>query len=311
MKSSNWKGVRRTISLVFSLASAVAQAAANTAPLELVVLGSGGPGAVGRASSSYLLLVDGSPRILVDAGSGSFVTLGKTGLSLEATDLVLLTHLHVDHVGELPGLFKARAVSSSGPIQFEVWGPSGSTAGTGTFPSTTNFLALLFGPHGSFAYLQDFAAPIRWHGHDIGHGGSGDPQVIYQHDDLTIRAIPGHHGDAPAIIYRVDHGGRSVSFSGDVDEQGIANLTKMARDSDLLVFNTVVLDRPGSPEVLYTLHSSPRAIGETAAKAHVQHLLLSHLSPATDAHRGTVEGSIRAHYDGPVEFAEDGLHVRP
>jgi beta-lactamase superfamily II metal-dependent hydrolase len=91
-----------------------AQAAAP--PLELVVLGSGGPGATGRAASSYLVLVDGTPRILVDAGSGAFARLGEAKLSLANVDIVLLTHLHIDHAGELPGLFKARAVSSSNPI---------------------------------------------------------------------------------------------------------------------------------------------------------------------------------------------------
>ena len=313
MKNSGVSGVRRMAPVtMLLLAGACVQAAENRAPLELVVLGSGGPGALGRASSSFLLLVDGTPRILMDAGSGSFATLGRTGLSLEATDLVLLTHLHVDHVGELAGLFKARDVSSSGPIRFDVWGPVGSTASPGAyFPSTTSFLAGLFGPRGSYAYLKDFAAPIRVHGHDIGRGGSGEPPVIYQQNDLTIRAMPGHHADAPTAFYRVDHGGQSITFSGDVDEKGLANLRRIACDSDLLVFNTVVLDPPGSPQILSTLHSSPRAIGETAATAHVRKLLLSHLSPVTDAQRGAVEGSIRAHFDGPVIFAEDGLHVRP
>jgi ribonuclease BN (tRNA processing enzyme) len=95
-------------------------------PLELLVLGSGGPGATGRAASSYLILIDGVPRILIDAGPGSFARLGEAKVSLANTDIVLLTHLHVDHAGELPGLFKARAVSSSGPIVFNVWGPDGS-----------------------------------------------------------------------------------------------------------------------------------------------------------------------------------------
>jgi hypothetical protein len=44
-------------------ASAVAKA-----PLELVVLGSGGPRPFGRASASYIVMVDGKPRILLDAG---------------------------------------------------------------------------------------------------------------------------------------------------------------------------------------------------------------------------------------------------
>ena len=97
-----------------------------TAPaLSLVVLGSGGPGATGRSGSSYLVLVDGTPRILVDAGPGSFARLGEAKLSLAKVDVVLLTHLHIDHAGELPGLFKARAVSSKGPIRFQVFGPDG------------------------------------------------------------------------------------------------------------------------------------------------------------------------------------------
>src|SRR5471030_2274002 len=68
--------------------------------LEVVVLGSGGPGATGRAGSSYLVLLDGVPRILVDAGPGSFARLGEAKMSLSRTDIVLLTHLHIDHVGD-------------------------------------------------------------------------------------------------------------------------------------------------------------------------------------------------------------------
>src|SRR5579862_5665026 len=93
-------------------------------PLEILVLGSGGPGATGRAASSYLVSVDGVPRILIDAGPGSFVRLGEAKVSLSKTDIVLLTHLHIDHAGEIPGLFKARAVAGSGPITFNVWGPA-------------------------------------------------------------------------------------------------------------------------------------------------------------------------------------------
>src|SRR5262249_29638438 len=53
-----------------------ASARPMTAPLELVVLGSGGPGATGRAASCYLVFIDGEARILVDAGPGAFARLG-------------------------------------------------------------------------------------------------------------------------------------------------------------------------------------------------------------------------------------------
>jgi len=87
---------------------------APTPPLELVVLGSGGPGATGRAASSYLVLIEGVARIIIDAGPGSFARLGEARISLANTDVVLLTHLHIDHAGELPGLLIAPAARPHG-----------------------------------------------------------------------------------------------------------------------------------------------------------------------------------------------------
>ncbi|HEY1312338.1 MAG TPA: MBL fold metallo-hydrolase, partial [Steroidobacteraceae bacterium] len=127
--------------------------------LSLLVLGSGGPGATGRAGAGYLVMLDGTPRILVDAGPGTFVRAGEAGADLSRLDIVLLTHLHVDHAAELAGLIKARIVSERSDIEFAIFGPAGSPGGHGNarFPSTTQFVDLMFGPHGAFSYLSDFA----------------------------------------------------------------------------------------------------------------------------------------------------------
>lgn len=298
--------------LLFSSSSWVF--AQGSPPLEVLVLGSGGPGAAGRAASSYLIFIDGDARILVDAGPGSFARLGETKASLADTDMVLLTHLHIDHVGEIPGLFKARAVSSSGPIAFNVWGPTGSP-GKGEdayFPGTREFLRLLFGATGAFAYLKGFAAPITLQGHDIpASSANATPRQILNRDGVIVTAIAGHHGDAPSVIYRIEHAGRSVTFSGDIDAQGLPALRKIAKSTNLLVFNTVVLDPPGSPAILYTLHTAPHAIGQLAQEMGAGALLLSHISPAVEASQHTVLESIRATYAGNVIFAADGLRAQP
>ena len=292
-----------------------ALAQSSTPPLELVVLGSGGPGALGRAASCYLLLIDGTARILVDAGPGAFVRLGEAKLSLSDTDIVLVTHLHIDHAGELPGLFKARAVSTGHAIVFKVWGPTGTEARQEEvqFPATSRFLDLLFGKKAAFAYLSDFAAPLTIEAHDISAQVHQPPipQVIFKEDGLLITAVAGHHGDAPAVIYRIDHQGKSITFSGDIDAQGLSGLSAIARGSDLLVFNSVVLDPPGSPPILYTLHTPPRAIGELARDAGVRAVLLSHISPAVEQNQSAVLQSIRRNFNGPLSFAADGRRVRP
>jgi len=304
MKRRDWIG----IALLLAGGPAHAQAPSDTAAaLELVVLGSGGPGAVGRAGSCYAVLLDGKPRILVDAGPGAFARIGEARVALRGLDIVLLTHLHVDHAGELPGIVKARAVASGGTIEFRFFGPGGQ----GVYPSTRRFIDLLFGPRGAFAYLPNFAAPIKLRSTDIEARRAGSAaRVLVKEDGLVISAATGHHRDAPAVIYRIDYKGHSIVFSGDIDGAGLPALQSLAHGADLLVFNSVVLDPPGSPQPLYALHTPPKRIGEVAAAAKVGQVLLSHLSPAVDGARHAVQQSIHKSFHGQVVFAEDGLRFR-
>jgi ribonuclease BN (tRNA processing enzyme) len=161
--------------------------------------------------------------------------------------------------------------------------------------------------------LSDFAAPMTIRAHDISTQiqSRPEPQIIYKDGDLAISAIAGHHGDAPAVIYRIAYQGKSITFSGDIDAKGLPDLRSIASGTDLLVFNSVVLDPPGSPSILYSLHTPPLAIGKLANEARVHALLLSHLSPATDGMHDAVLKSIRENYAGLVNAAVDGMRVRP
>ena len=52
----------------------------GVAPVQVQVLGSGGPElADKRASSSYLVWIDGKPRVLVDIGGGAALRFGESG----------------------------------------------------------------------------------------------------------------------------------------------------------------------------------------------------------------------------------------
>lgn len=77
-------------------------------PLSVMVLGSGGPMAVaeGRASAGYLIFTDGKPRILMDVGGGTYQRLAQSGTNIKDLDIVLLSHLHADHTGDLTSVIK-------------------------------------------------------------------------------------------------------------------------------------------------------------------------------------------------------------
>lgn len=308
-----WKLAEWAVAIVFfaTLATPLAlgsQASAKTLPhskLELLVLGSGGPRSFGRASTSYLVLIEGTPRILVDAGPGAFLEVGKLGIDLAHVDVVLLTHLHIDHSSDLPALFLERTLTSDQPIHFKVFGPQGG----GLFPSTKRFLQLLFESGGAFAYEKTFGADETIEGVDLPIALDSPESEIVSEGDLHVREIATHHGDCPSVAYRVDYQGASITFSGDMDASALPNLERLARDSDLLVVHVGVLDPPNSPEILYTLHTPPKQIGEAARDARVKQLLLSHISPAIEEARTQVVHSIGNSYKQNILFAHDGMRI--
>jgi len=155
METMKWKftaALVLTLLASLPLLTAQSHAAHRASGLELIVLGSGGPRSFGRASTSYLILMEGVPRVLVDAGPGAFQAVGKLGLNLDRVDIVLLTHLHIDHSADLPAIFLDRSLTSDVPIHFQVFGPEGS----GLFPSTSQFVHLLFDHSGAYEYQKTF-----------------------------------------------------------------------------------------------------------------------------------------------------------
>jgi ribonuclease BN (tRNA processing enzyme) len=304
------KDMKKVLVVAVAVAAAAWLAALGRArpakpALEVVVLGSGGPRAFGRAGSSYMVVVEGRPRILVDAGPGAFLRMGELEMDLGNADTVLLTHLHIDHSGDLAAFFNARALTSDGPIVYRVFGPDGA----GPFPKASRFVNLLVGEDGAFAYQKTFGAPETFTVRDLAIRLDSARTKIVDADGLVVEEMATHHGDCPSVAYRISYKGVVVVFSGDMDASALPNLVQLAKNADLLVFNCAVLDPPASPAQLYELHTPPGKIGEAARESGVKGLLLSHLAPDVEGQEATVRRSVRAAFAGPVGFARDKLRV--
>src|ERR1700680_2248044 len=185
--------------------------------LEVQGLGSGGPRAFGRAGSSYIVLIDGTPRILLDAGPGAFVRIGELNIDLQQVDIVLLTHLHIDHSGDLAAFFNARALTSDGPIAYRLFGPDGA----GLFPKSSRFVNLLVGEGGAFAYQKTFGARESFAVRDLAISLDSARTKIVDEDGLVVEEIATHHGDCPSVAYRISYKSEVVVFSGDMDASAV------------------------------------------------------------------------------------------
>jgi hypothetical protein len=178
----------------------------------------------------------------------------------------------------------------------------------GGYPSTTVFVDRLFGESGAYAYLRSFRNELRFAVTDLPIGADAPIQEILREDDLHVTSIAVDHDDVPAVAFRIEHAGHAVVVSGDLASKN-DNLARLAASADLLVYDTAVVDPPGSPKKLYDLHTAPHRIGEIAATAKVRSLLLSHIPPAVERSRHEVLGSVRGTFSGATRFAEDCMRI--
>lgn len=277
---------------------------ARTCPdkgLALQVLGSGGPETqTKRASSSYLIWLDGKARVLIDSGGGSALRFGESGAQMADLDLVLLTHLHADHTADLPALIKSSYFEErSKPLP--VFGPTGNAA----FPNTVEFLESLFGPLGAYRYLNDFLQPNNAsYSIQPNNVVLNDAQIktVLNENGIKATATNVQHGGVPALAWRIDIAGKSLVFSGDSNGDN-GNLEQLANGADIFVAHNAVPEN--ATGAARNLHMTPSVIGKIAANANVKQLVLSHRMLRTLGKEPETLQAIAVRFFGKPVFAND------
>jgi ribonuclease BN (tRNA processing enzyme) len=105
----------------------------------------------------------------------------------------------------------------------------------------------------------------------------------------------------------VEHGGRSVVYSGDT--AACDSLVELARGADVLLCEaTWPHVAPGGGPQPVGVHLSGREAGEHAAAAGVGRLLLTHVPCWYDA--DDLRAEAKEAYDGPVDLVAPGAVYR-
>lgn len=314
-----------TAALAFCAAQANAEALtteAKSGETKLVLLGvAGGPTWYGDDSPhgiSSAVIVNGK-AYLVDFGSGAYRQSRKYGIKPGDEAALFITHLHSDHLIDLPSLLmydpSARRRASAklnilGPIaRSELPKVTGGVAEdllinpSNPLPGTKETVDLLVS-----AFAADLNVRVRSEGvpdvrnfftvtniNIVGDQTGVDkfePIEVWHDDNVHVTATVVTHGELqPSLAYRFDTADGSIVFSGDTSFN--ANLIALATNADILVHEAV--DPSWVSELLgpepwsegkkvlshqiHSAHVTPEQAGEVATAAGVKTLVLSHLVP--------------------------------
>ncbi|HHS93441.1 MAG TPA: MBL fold metallo-hydrolase [Campylobacterales bacterium] len=269
--------------------------------IELQILGSGGPELSKRASSSYIIWIDGKSKALIDAGGGAFTRFAKAEAKIEDLDFIALSHLHIDHAADLPAFMKAGYFSKRTNAL-----PILGTVGAGDFPDIKLYLERLFGTQGAYAYMNDILTKQSDSFQIV-------PQLFDQgynsanYGDIIVGMAGVKHAQIPALAYCLSIGDKKIVFAGDTSAQS-EKLINLSHKADYLIVHHAIPQHAG--EYAKELHITPKRIGEVAAKAQVKNLILSHRMKRTyDSEEESLK-LIRENYKGNVIWAEDLMKIK-
>ncbi|TCC45499.1 MBL fold metallo-hydrolase [Kribbella pittospori] len=214
----------------------------------LTILGTAAPYPRPDHPCSGYLLRAGGAEVWVDAGPGSLAELLRH-TTLGALDAVWLSHLHLDHIGDLLNAYYALAygeLPARPPLP--VYAPADLRAR----------LAGFFG-------LPDFANDVL----DLRPLSDGH---LLQIKDLELTSHAVEHG-CEAYALRASANGHTLAYSGDCAP--CAGLDAVAANADLLLCEA-------NDPVPTPVHHTPAQTGDLAHRANTKHLVVTHVGPLLD-----------------------------
>jgi ribonuclease BN (tRNA processing enzyme) len=249
--------------------------------MRLRVLGSsGGYPAPGNPCTGFLLET-GAGRIWIDAGNGTFAELQRWA-DFTKLDALVLSHVHADHCADVYPLYVAIRFHPGGGLRLPLYCPPGS---------------------------REILAPLLLEGGWEQLGLTFDFHTIDAGDAVEVggACFSFLRTDHPAhtLALRIETASGTLTYSADTGPG--ADLAGFAQGSDLLVCEATYQEgKMGAP-----VHLSARQAAETARRAGVRELALTHVWPTYDPRVSVEEaqaavGNIPVRWAGPGEIFEVG-----
>jgi len=266
--------------------------------VKITLLGTGSPIPSPDRAGPATLVQSGTSNILFDCGRGVVMRLAQAQLFPSMLSGVVLTHLHSDHVCDLNDVITTHWVMSPPGASLRIVGPLGTRA---FVDATLVALAL------------DVGYRVRHHD-DLSEGPALDVLEVEPGATFTIgdqEVVAGatdHRPVEPTLGYRITDDGKSVVIAGD----GVpcASLDDLVRGATAYV-QTVIRDDLVAlipSERLHDIldyHSSVAHAADTAKRAGVKALVLTHYVPSPSPGSEDEWRRLAGGFDGLIVIGDD------
>ena len=268
------------------------------------------PPRIGQAATAIMVELGNGNRFFFDFGPGCIKNIIAMQVPAQLINDIFISHLHVDHYGDLPYLYPFRAWSG-GYMPLRVTGPSGRTP-----------------EYGTKAMIEGMKQMLKWHldAFDmfaIGQGyeievnefdGKDENGICYNKDGVTVRHWRRSHAKDGASAYRLDWNGLSFVWTGDGRPDTLT--TKYAKGCDVFVTESggpdlghLTMLKYGLPEVMTnftidTHHTTHYGVGKMIAEVNPRIGMVTHFQDDEDINAELMSG-VRTHWDGLFQLGND------
>lgn len=253
--------------------------------MRIVSLGTGMPyGRRSQAATSWLVELGNGDKFLFDVGTGSVANLGSLEIPYDYLNKVFLSHLHTDHMGDLPALYVGGVVEGR-TLPFHVLGSSGPEERLGL-------------KH-SMEHLQEFDYMKENH-------------IVYEENGVIVRAWPAIHTIDGSISYALEWNGLKFVVGGDTYPNKW--MDTYAKNADIVIHECMMsaetaIEDMGFPparalEVMTQIHTSPEAFGKVMSSLQSRMAIAFHFFLDFNIAPGINDGILKT-YDGPLSLATD------
>ena len=267
--------------------------------MRITLLGTGSPIPDPRRAGAATLVTADGLTVLVDCGRGVIMRLAAAGVLPPMLDALLITHLHSDHITDLGDVITTRWIMSPGPRPLTIIGPVG----------TAEVVRL------TLASLNPDVGYRIAHTDDLHEGPAVDVREVGPGDTFTVGSattIVGatdHRPVEPTVAFRLEAGGKSAVLGGDgVPCAGLDELCKGADGYVQTVLRDDLVRMVPSARFhdILDYHSTVQQAAQTAAKAGVGTLVLTHYVPGMQPGQEDEWRALAAeHFAGPIVLGDD------